>query len=831
MAKSQKRSNPAIRQLNPDVPHPAAGLKGKPDLTARPPVPDNKGQMRGDSTARPLRVAFIGNALPRRCGIATFTTDLEQAVSALPEVADTAIIAMCDPGGNYAWPPSVRFCIDQNDSGQYLAAANFINTNGFDVACLQHEFGIYGGDAGGHVLGLIAGLKVPLVTTLHTVLDAPTPAQRVVMNAIIAASAQLVVMAVKGREILIETYRAHPDKIAIIPHGIPETPFESSRGAKQRLGYADRKVILTFGLISPSKGIETMIEAMPAIVATAPEAVYVVMGATHPHLLRDAGEAYRESLAARARALGLEDHVIFLNRFAERPALLEHISACDIYVTPYLVAAQLTSGTLAYSHGLGRPVVSTPYWHAAELLADGSGVLVPFGDCARLGEAVAHLLDDEPARLAMGAKAYAASRPTVWANTATRYAATFRSATRMASLRIVGGRDTAGASHRPSTVLPEMSNRHFITMCDDTGIFQHAIHTIPDRHHGYCVDDNARALLLCCTAGNRLGAQMETALTMRFAAFVQHAWNPDNKRFRNFMGYSRDWLEPAGSEDSHGRTLWALGACARRHADTPLGEWAAGLFRAALPTVERFTAPRSWAFTLLGLDCYCHAHPGDRQAATMRTALADRLAQRFSLSATPDWTWFENRLAYDNARLCEALIRTGMATGASDLVDTGLASLRWLMAMQTAPAGHFRPIGSQGFLLDRQPPLPFDQQPLEAAATIAACAAAAEAEAASHASGHSAAEAGNPWPAEADRAFAWFLGKNDLGIPLVDTASGVCLDGLHPDRANQNSGAESVLSWLLALADMRALANTQSIVPPRPAQPAPPILPAAPLHA
>jgi glycosyltransferase involved in cell wall biosynthesis len=389
---------------------------------------------------RPLRVAFVGNSLPRRCGIATFTTDLQQAVHDLPDVADTAILAMCDPGQDYDWPGSVRLSIDQDCLDDYRAAADFINRGGFDVVCLQHEFGIFGGAAGNFVLGLLAGLTVPVVTTLHTVLVSPTATQRVVMNAILARSARVVVMARMGRTILTRVYDADPARIVVIAHGIPDAPLETSDRAKRAIGFAGRDVMLTFGLISPGKGIEMMIEAMPAIVAAARNAVYVVMGATHPHLLREAGEAYRDRLIARARALGMGDHVVFINRFVDRPELLEHIAMCDIYVTPYLEAAQLTSGTLAWSHGQGRPVVSTPYWHAAELLADGSGVLVPFHDPDALAAAVTGLLCDKPARLAMGRKAYAASRSSVWAQTAQRYVECFR----QACLKQVGGNDISG---------------------------------------------------------------------------------------------------------------------------------------------------------------------------------------------------------------------------------------------------------------------------------------------------------------------------------------------------------------------------------------------------
>lgn len=757
---------------------------------------------------RPLRVAFIGNSLPRRCGIATFTTDLELAVSALAEVAETAIVAMCDPGGEYDYPPMVRMTIAQDEPADYRAAAAYINAGGFDAVCLQHEFGIFGGHAGSHVLGLIAALDVPLVTTLHTVLDSPDAAQRAVMDAILAASARVIVMARKGRDILIETYGADPERIIVIPHGIPDVAFEPAEAARARLGFAGRRVILTFGLISPNKGIEVMIEAMPAILAEAPDAVYVVMGATHPHLLRSAGEAYRESLAARVRKLGIEDHVVFLNRFVDRPELLEHIAMCDVYVTPYLVAAQMTSGTLAYSHGLGRPVVSTPYWHAAELLADGSGVLVPFGDPVSLGRAVADLLGDEPVRAAMARQAYAASRPSTWANTAQRYADCFRSVARRGAPRAIA----LTAAPCPPRPLPQASTRHFLAMCDDTGLFQHAVHSIPDRHHGYCIDDNARALLLCCTPGSGLADDVSDALASRFAAFIQHGWNPDNRRFRNFMGFNRQWLEPAGSEDSHGRTLWALGACAQRRTNRTAAHWAAALFAQALPPVLAFTSPRAWAFALLGLDHYCAGYPEDAAAHAVRCELARRLEIRLLTSESADWVWFEDRLTYDNARICEALIRTGSATEAAHITAAGLRSLRWLLAVQTAPAGHFRPVGSQGFMLDRSAPLAFDQQPLEAAATIAACVAA-------QASG-----AAGPWRAEARNAFDWFLGANDLNVPLVDIATGSCRDGLHPDRANENRGAESVLSYLLGLADLRQLEagidGAPTLLTPHPAIPA-----------
>jgi glycosyltransferase involved in cell wall biosynthesis len=734
-------------------------------------------------------VALIGNALPRRCGIATFTSDLEMAIRHGPGIADSAIVALCEPGSAHRYGPEVACRIAQDDPASYAAAARFINAAGYDVVCLQHEFGIFGGEAGAMILGLVDALDMPLVTTFHTVLDQPTPVQRQVMARLIAASARLVVMAGKGREILRETYATPAWKIDVIPHGIPDVPLRPSAPAKDLLGYGGRPVVLTFGLISPNKGIEIMIEAMPAILRAAPDTVYLVMGATHPRLLAEAGEAYRETLVARVRALGLERHVVFLNQFVDRPRLLDHIAMCDVYVTPYLGAAQMTSGTLAYSHGLGRPVVATPYWHASELLSDGSGVLVPFADPLAMGAAVAALLTDEPARLAMGGKAYAASRATTWANTGKRFVRCLAAACCPAT--------PATAPVMRLLVAPQIpapAYTHFAAMCDDTGIFQHAIYAIPDRAHGYCIDDNARALLLCCALAGEPGAAAVTARADCFAAFIQHGWNPDNLRFRNFMGFTRQWLEPAGSQDSHGRTLWALGTAAATPGDPARARWAAGLFGAALGTVGAFTSPRAWAFTLLGLDGYCAAMPGDRAALAMRNDLAARLGLLLQAATQSGWVWFEDGLSYDNARLCQALIVTGAALGSDPLLHAGLDSLRWLVAMQSAPQGHFRPIGSAGFhQRGRAAPMLFDQQPIEACATVAACAAAL------------ASDPGGPWLGAARQAFAWFLGANDLALSLVDRETGRCGDGLHPDRANENCGAESVLAYLMALTTITRL--------------------------
>ena len=740
------------------------------------------------------RVAFVGNSLPRRCGIATFTTDLQQAVERLPDGVETDIVAMTDHDYAYDYPPVVRLQINDGRLEDYERAASFLNSGQYDVVSLQHEFGIYGGDAGGHIMALLSRLTMPVVTTLHTVLSQPTTLQRQVIDRISGASARIIVMAEKGRELLRSVYRVPADRIEVIPHGTPDVAFVEPDEAKAAIGFDGRCVILTFGLLSPSKGIEVMIDAMPVILKSRPDAVYVVLGATHPNLVRDRGEAYREGLLARVRALGVAEHVVFLDQFVDQATLLGFISMCDVYATPYLNEAQMTSGTLAYSFGMGKAVVSTPYWHARELLADGRGVLVPFGDATVIGAEIAALLTDDARRCAMRRRAYQSSRPMIWPRIAERYLAAFEAARRVHAPRVVA-RTGASDPLREAPSVPPMRLGHFLSLCDDTGLFQHALHTVPDRAHGYCIDDNARAMLVACALGQPGEHSLSEPLTRRFAAFIEHAWNRDTRRFRNFMGFDRRWLEDLGSEDSHGRALWALGECAHNGPNASLQRWAASLFVEALPAVESFSSPRAWSFTLLGLDAYCAAVAEDSGARRLRGLLASRLIALLAAVETCDWQWFEEGLAYDNARLSQALIVTGRSTGTPAYVSAGLRSLRWLMALQTSPAGLFRPIGSHSFGTRRMPPQPFDQQPLEATAAISACLAAWRAD-------------GDPaWKSEAARAFAWFFGGNDLAVTLVDLETGSCRDGLHPDRANENRGGESAVSYLLSLAEMRLLAR------------------------
>jgi glycosyltransferase involved in cell wall biosynthesis len=736
------------------------------------------------------KIAFLADYIPRQCGIATFTADLRQAIDVQYAGLQSSIIAVTDCPGGYDYPPEVRFEIPEQDISAYRRAADFLNLINVDVLCLQHEFGIFGGPSGRHLLTLLRNLRMPVVTTLHTILRDPSREQKLVLQEVIKLSARVVSMAEKGIEFLHDIYETPLDKIDLIPHGIPDVPFADPNYYKDKFGAEGRPVLLTFGLLSPNKGIEHVLNALPAVVQDFPKVVYIVLGATHPTLARDHGETYRLSLERLAKKNGVEKNVIFFNRFVDKDELLEFLGATDIYITPYLNKRQITSGTLAYSFGAGKAVISTPYWHAEELLADGRGVLVPFADGRSISEAIGELLRNETLRHSIRKAAYLLGRKMVWSHVANDYVQSFERARHEHSAQ------TAKRIEAPTldqeAALPVWRLDHLICLTDDTGILQHAVHTLPNYDHGYCTDDNARALILMMLLEElEEGFPERTRLTSVYAAFLQNAFDASLGRFRNFMTYRREWIEEIGSEDSHGRALWALGTCVGRSRREGLRSWAAELFEKALPAVQTFTSPRAWAFAIIGLHEYFRTLSGDLMANQLRAELAERLRSLYETVAGPDWLWFEEVVSYDNARLPHALILTGRWANQSHLLEIGLKTLRWLAEHQIAPDGHFRPIGSNGFWKRGKQPASFDQQPVEAHAMICAC---LEAHGAT---------GDQYWLAQTSKAFEWFHGGNDLGVALYDAQSGGCRDGLHIDRVNQNQGAESTLAFLLSLAEMR----------------------------
>lgn len=749
-------------------------------------------------------IAVIGNYLPRQCGIATFTTDIVQAISTeAPDINCWAVVMNDRPEG-YSYPEKVRFEINQNKLADYSVAAEFIGINQMDIACVQHEYGIFGGPAGSYLLKLLGELRMPVVTTLHTVLKDPSPEYRQVMKKLTELSDKLVVMSGKAVDFLKDIYKVPDEKIVFIHHGIPDTPFIDPNFYKDKFGVEGKKVILTFGLLSPSKGIEYVMQALPAIIKKHPDIAYIMLGATHPHVLKSHGDEYRISLQQLVHKLGIREHVIFQNRFVELKELCEYLGCADIYITPYLEEAQITSGTLAYAMGAGKAVISTPYWYATEMLADNRGIIVPFKNPKAIAEQINGILDNDTQRNTMRKKAYTFCRDAIWKEVARKYLEVFTEVKRNRA-KHPRPRHTYIENVKSITNfdLPELKLDHMIMITDDTGIFQHAIHSVPNRHHGYCTDDNARALIVAATGPKYPAADDRNldSLTNCYLSFLHYAFNIEKGRFRNFMTYDRQWIEEIGSEDVHGRALWSLGmsvAYLDHHGQMAL---ASTLFKQAVKAVEHFLSPRAVAFALIGIHAYLQKFSGDSEVRRIREILANRLFDQFERTEKPEWPWLEKALNYANGKLPHALLLSGQWMQNNHMIDMGLRSLKWLINLQTEN-GHFSPIGNHGWYEENGQRARFDQQPIEAHTNIEACV-----------------EAFNCtqdriWIDHALMCFNWFLGHNDLNTPLYDPMTGGCRDGLMSDGINQNEGAESTLAWLLSHRVMQKLYTDEILKQP-----------------
>jgi glycosyltransferase involved in cell wall biosynthesis len=717
-----------------------------------------------------------------------------EAIATHSSSPDCVVVAVNDRSNTYHYPPRVHIEVDQHDADSYAIAADRLNETGADVLCIQHEFGIYGGPAGAHLLGFLDVARMPVVTTLHTVLPEPDEYQRRVMVAIIERSSRLVVMAEKAAEILINNYGVDGRQIDIVPHGIPDVSFETSAPFKEELGLSGRSVLLTYGLLGPGKGIEHAIRAMPEIIERHPEALYVILGATHPNLLEREGEAYRESLEDLADGLGVRGHMSFENRFVTLEELGRFIGATDVYLTPYLNEAQITSGTLAHVFGAGRAIVSTPYWHARELLGDGLGVLVPFRNSTAIADGVCGLLEEPERADIMRIRAYERSRSCVWPEVAVQYMRIFDQVEEMSDHVNLHRVETMSLGLMPE-IFSGLKIDHLKRLTDDTGILQHAIYNVPNYREGYCTDDNARAFILCNRIESyfpgRLMPEIDQLAT-RYLAFLAAALDETTGRFRNFMNHERRWLEPFGSEDSHGRAVWAVGMGASRSADSGRRKLSAQLFENSITAVNGFTSPRAWAFALLGIHEYGQTVAKFNRFHSICESLSEKLLGLWHACSAPNWPWFESNVTYENARICQALIVTGETLSDERSLGIGFSSLEWLCAQHRMDDGCFQPTGTNGFHHRDGERAVFDQQPVEAQAMVSACIEAFRV------SGDEA------WLYEANRAFKWFLGANELGIPLHDEVSGGCRDGLHCDRVNENQGAESTLAFLIAATEIAA---------------------------
>jgi len=742
------------------------------------------------------KVAFIGNYLPRRCGIATFTTDLCEVFAAENPAVQVFAIPVTDIEEGYNYPERVRFEIKEQDIDSYKAAADFLNLNDIDVVCLQHEFGIFGGDAGGYILALLRQLKMPIITTLHTVLKEPSARQRRVMDELIGLSDYMVVMSQKAADILQAVNKIHESKIRLVPHGIPDVSFIDPNFYKDQYGVEGKTTLLTFGLLSPHKGIEVVLRALPKVIKEYPNAVYIVVGATHPNLLRHEGEAYRLFLQRLCDELEISHNVIFHNRFVSSEELKELLVLADIYITPYLKEAQVVSGTLAYSFGAGNAIISTPYWHAAELLNEGKGIIVPFNDSEAMGQAITRLINNENERNAMRKNAYLLGREMIWSNVVSKYASVFEEA-KMKHPTVTQKKITMHPLECQFPVLPDIKLDHLARMTDSIGVFQHATFNVPNFSEGYCTDDNARALILTVLLENlgTISPLKINDLASRYLGFVRYAWDPSIGRFKNFLTFQRNWKEEIPSEDCHGRALWAIGTCIGQSKNEGFTQMSIEFFEKALASSASFTSPRAWAFILLGIHEYLQRFRGDRLARNCLQALATRLHDLYKANSGLEWRWFEASLTYCDAKLPHALLLSGHDLDNEEMLRAGIEALDWLTKIQTSARGHFQPVGTDGdYHRGGVKPL-FDQQPIEAYATVSACLGAYRV------------TKDKIWYEKALNAFRWFLGSNDLGISLYDPVTGGCCDGLHINRVNCNQGAESTLSFLLSLTEMTKMEN------------------------
>lgn len=748
------------------------------------------------SKGSPPRVGFISSYVPRKCGIATFTNDLGTAIAQEtpapdPDVTPYAVVALNDRVGEYEYGPEVLAEIDQPRRDHYSSAAEVLNTSRIDAVSLQHEYGLFGGADGAYIVEMIDRLDKPVITTLHTVLTQPTDSQRSVLGDVCARSAAVVVMAERAKTILQDVYGTDPDRVHLIHHGVPDLPFGDNETYKERFGLQGRPMILTFGLLSPGKGIETMLEAMARVVPEHPDAVYVILGETHPGVRRESGELYRISLERKAVELGIQENVQFHNRYVSKRDLREYLQAADFYATPYRAKEQITSGTLAYALAAGKAIVSTPYWHAQELLAGGRGKLVDFGDADGFAKALREWLVDSDSLQHVQRLAYDFGRDMVWPSVAQRYlglvAQVSEATTEVAAPRVPERKVLMRLS------VPELRLKHLFNMTDDTGMLQHSRYCTPDRNHGYCTDDNARALIVAAMTWTLFQDERVLRLIPRYLSYLAYAQIPDSGRFRNFMSYDRRWLERDGSDDSQGRTLWALGYLISHAPSGSLRSLAKELFMRDPNVFDSFDAPRTWAFAILGLHYYLRQY-GDDQAMRKRlTELGSRLNKAFVANESEAWPWCEDVITYDNGRLPQALIIAGTNLDSKDMIDRGVRSLKWLVDLQTTPQGNLSVIGNNGWYKKEGERARFDQQPIEPAALIGACKAAFRA------------TQDAKWLGVMRRCFEWYLGRNDLDVSMIDFKSRGCYDALQPRGVNENQGAESLLSWLMSLLIMHEM--------------------------
>lgn len=730
-----------------------------------------------------MKLAFISTYPPRKCGIGTFTNNLVKAITENLNSTDVSvnsfIIAMNDQEGNYNYPPEVRYTINQNEQQDYINAANHINFSDADICILQHEFGIFGGESGLYILPLINRLQMPLIVTFHTVLKEPTFTQKAIIQEISKEAVKVIVMSKKAVNFLEEIYGVPGDKIKIIEHGVPSGKFLHPELVRQKFNFENKKVLFTFGLLSRNKGIETVIKALPEVTEKHKDVIYIVLGNTHPNVLRANGEEYREYLLRLVKELKLEKNVYFFKNFVSENQLLEYLHAIDIYITPYLNEAQITSGTLSYAIGADAAVISTPYWHAQELLADGRGMLFDFNDHKQLSNILNNLLDNPEKLEVLRNNAFTYGQKLKWPKIGAQYLKTATEARKKYSFI----HEDRKHSLDP-LLLPDFTLEHLIRLTDDTGVVQHAKFGIPNLKEGYCTDDNSRALLTALKAYDIRKEKQVLKLMPVYLSYIHYMQNDDGT-FRNFLSFNRNYLDEVGSEDCFGRTIWALGYLIKESPNDSYYQISKEIFLNSVNQFEKLVYLRGIANTIIGISYYLKSFPTDEVMLGKLYNLSMKLVNSYNSSREEGWEWFEDILTYDNGILPLSLFHTAEIIKDEKIIDTALKTAEFLEKI-TMKDGYLSPVGNQGWYKKGNPCAKFAQQSIDAMAMVLMFYRA--------------------YLVTKDRnyinkmfsCYMWFLGENELRIPLYDFETGGCNDGLEEYGVNRNQGAESTIAYLLS---------------------------------
>jgi len=729
-----------------------------------------------------MKIAYIGTYPPRECGIGTFTMNLYKSMVmnniTTKDPVEGFIVAINDHSQTYDYPEEVKLTIRQEHQRDYLEAVKFINLSGADICVLEHEFGIFGGQNGIYILPLLHRLEIPLIVTLHTIVKAPSYNEKAVLQEICKMATKIVVMSHKAIEFLTTIYTVEKRKIEYIEHGVPDIQFNQAQ-SKKEFHLENKKILSTFGFISRNKGIETVIKALPKVIKKFPEVLYMVLGKTHPNVLRYSGEEYRIYLQHLVRNLNLSQHVFFLNEFINQKELFKYLSASDIYITPYLNEAQITSGTLSYAIGVGSAVVSTPYWHASELLADGRGRLFNFNDSDELSTIFSELLDNPEVLKDLRKKAYEYGRTITWPKSGDKYVALAE--------KILTTRPEAFVEKEITIdplILPKFSLAHIKRLTDDTGIIQHAKFGIPNLKEGYCLDDNARALLMVLMAYRQKKDTLALDLAPIYLSYIHYMQNK-NGTFRNFLSFSRNFLDEVGSEDSFGRTIWALGYLLANAPNDAYYQTGKLIFFDASQNFEKLQSIRGIANTIVGISYYLRSNPADDSMTERLRNLARKLIKHYEENSTSDWKWFEPLLAYDNAILPLALLHSAEILKDDKITETALETMNFLTEI-TLKDGYLSIIGNEKWYKKDGERSMFAQQPVDALAMVLMY----------HQAFHLTKD--KEYLNKLFASFMWFLGENDLRMSLFDFETKGCCDGFENYGVNRNQGAESSLAYLIS---------------------------------